>query len=85
VGDIGVADLTGQPDCVDAVRVFAGYSGWGAGQLEVEIGAGAWFVVDALPADTLTEDPEDLWRMVLRRQSGRLAIFAACPDDPTLN
>ena len=68
-----------------AVRVFAGYSGWGGGQLEAEITAGAWFVVDAEPTDALTDDPEELWREVLRRQGGRLAMFATCPADPSQN
>jgi putative transcriptional regulator len=85
LGDVGVADLTREPDNVDAVRLFAGYSGWGAGQLEGEVAAGAWFVIDADPGDALTDDPGTLWRDVLRRQQGRLALFAACPADPTLN
>lgn len=85
LGDVGVADLTREPDFVSSVRVFAGYSGWGSGQLEGEISAGAWFVVEADPADPLTADPDELWRAVLRRQNGRLALFATCPEDPTLN
>lgn len=86
LGDrVGVVDLGLTPNDVDAVRLFAGYSGWGEGQLEAEISAGAWFVLEALPADAFTAEPEDLWRDVLRRQGGRLAIFAACPADPTLN
>ncbi len=85
LGDVGVVDLSEEPAGVDSVRLFAGYSGWGAGQLEGELGAGAWFLLDALPEDALTAVPGDLWAEVLRRQGGRLALFAACPPDPSLN
>jgi putative transcriptional regulator len=67
------------------LRVFAGYAGWGTGQLEGEIGAGAWYVVDALPGDGFSPDPEGLWRDVLRRQPGDLRLVASFPPDPTLN
>ena len=55
------------------------------GQLEGEIADGAWFVGDANPGDALTPDPETLWEDVLRRQGGRLAMFALCPSDPSQN
>ena len=70
------------PRGIDAVRLFAGYAGWGGGQLEGEIAEGAWFVVDADPGDALTADPDSLWEDVLRRQGGRLAMFALCPVRP---
>ena len=70
---------------VDRVRVFAGYAGWGAGQLEAEIMEGAWFVVDATPEDAMSGRPDDLWREVLRRQPGRLGFFANYPDDLRAN
>lgn len=84
---IGVIDLGEQePVDVDAtLRVFAGYAGWSAEQLEGEIEEGAWFVVDAEPGDALTDEPESLWEDVLRRQGGRLAMFALCPADPSQN
>jgi len=86
LGDhVGIVDLALEPRGVDAVRLFAGYAGWGGGQLEGEISAGGWFVLDALPSDPLSSDPEELWAEVLRRQGGRLALFAACPADPSLN
>ena len=86
IGDqVGIVDLGVEPRGVDAVRLFAGYAGWGGGQLEAEMSAGGWFIVDALPTDPLSAEPEELWREVLRRQGGRLALFAACPPDPSLN
>ena len=85
LGDIGLANMGGPPQGIDTVRLFAGYAGWGGGQLEGEIAEGAWFVVDADPGDPLTADPETLWEDVLRRQGGRLAMFALCPADPSQN
>ncbi len=86
LGDlVGIVDLAVDPVGVEAVRLFAGYAGWGGGQLEAELAAGGWFVLAARPSDPLSEDPEELWREVLRRQGGRLALFAACPPDPSLN
>jgi putative transcriptional regulator len=88
-GEIGTLDLEQDPDDVAArvaqIRVFAGYAGWGPGQLEGEIAAGAWFVVDAEPADAMAEDPEQLWKRVLRRQGADLALVAAFPADPSSN
>jgi putative transcriptional regulator len=87
--DLGTVDVGRDPSAmtaeVRALRVFAGYAGWGPGQLESEIEAGGWFVVGARPDDPFTADPEALWRTVLRRQRGRVAMFANCPVDPTEN
>src|SRR3954447_11665506 len=53
VGTLDLDDLDGALADVDAVRLFAGYAGWGADQLEGEIAARAWWVVDALPGDAV--------------------------------
>jgi putative transcriptional regulator len=72
-------------DGVDGVRFFTGYSGWGPGQLDAELADGVWNVMDAGPDDVLCAEPEDLWRLVLRRQGGRLASIGLYPEDPNLN
>ncbi|MGH3429491.1 MAG: YqgE/AlgH family protein [Mycobacteriales bacterium] len=86
---IGTLDVSREPESfsgqLDRLRVFAGYAGWEAGQLEAEIAEGAWFICDALPGDPFVPQPDDLWSMVLRRQSGLLAAVAFFPPDPALN
>ena len=85
----GTVDLGRTPDDlglgIERVRVFAGYSAWGSGQLEGELDEQAWFVVDAIPEDLLTAEPESLWRRVLRRQGGEMAMAANQPLDPRTN
>lgn len=86
---VGLVDLDGEPaevaERVERLRVFAGYAGWGAGQLEGEVKAGGWFVVPGRPADAFTSHPAELWGEVLRRQGGQLAMLSTLPLDPHLN
>lgn len=85
-GGIGVVDPgVGAGNGIDRVRIFAGYAGWGEGQLEGEIDANGWFVVQASPDDILTDQPERLWRSVLRRQRPGLALLSGFPRDPSAN
>ena len=87
-GRVGLLDLDVHPSAlagIEAVRIFSGHAGWSAGQLEGELMGEAWFVVDSEPTDAFDPDPESLWRRVLRRQAGRLALFANYPLDVTLN
>jgi putative transcriptional regulator len=48
------------------LRFCLGYSGWGQGQLEQEISAGAWLYTEASSAPVLQGDPDQLWDMTLR-------------------
>jgi putative transcriptional regulator len=88
-GGLGVVDLDTPVELVDGsltgMRIFAGYAGWGAEQLEGEIEEGSWYVVPALPPDVFQQDPGGLWREVLRRQPGELAWHSTRPLDPELN
>lgn len=88
VGGFGTLDLECPPAAVEpavaGLRLFAGYAGWAAGQLEVELDEGAWIVAEALPDDLLSEAPTGLWRRILRRQPGRTRLLAAYPPDVRL-
>jgi putative transcriptional regulator len=89
LGSVGVVDLgraaAGAPPDVERARLFAGHAGWSPGQLEGEIAAGGWFVVDTEPGDVFASRPAELWRAVLARQPGRMAWFANCPPEPSVN
>lgn len=67
------------------LRIFAGYAGWGAGQLQEEIADGQWHVVEAKYEDVFDPKPLDLWRKTLRRQHTELAYFSTWTEDPDLN
>lgn len=88
-GLIASTDLSADPAIVaahvDTVRIFRGYAGWGAGQLDLEIDEGAWLLLDAEIDDVFSDRPDDLWHDVLRRQPGRLSWLALAPDDLSLN
>ena len=83
--EIGLVDLEGNPadlwGGIVGLRVFSGYAGWSAAQLEDEIAEQAWFVVDAAPADPFDPQPTELWEQVLRRQGDDLSKFANWPGD----
>ena len=81
IGDVDPDELMG----VRRARVFAGYSGWGPGQLEAELGESAWIVEPATGADVFAADPEALWNLVVRRRGGEAALLATLPFDPSTN
>lgn len=88
-GATGLVDLDAPVEimasAVSSLRIFAGYAGWSAGQLEDEIAEGAWFVVPAEPGDVFRGEVAGLWSEVLRRQGGSLAMMATMPAEPGMN
>lgn len=66
------------------LRAYVGYSGWGAGQLEAELGRGAWVahVFDAL-AETL--EGAELWKGWMTRVRPDLRLLAESPENPGFN
>ncbi|MDD2706465.1 MAG: YqgE/AlgH family protein [Verrucomicrobiae bacterium] len=66
-------------------RVFAGYSGWSAGQLEQEIKNNCWLIHPATEALVFQAKPEELWRGILQQMGGIHSIMARSPDHPHLN
>ena len=66
-------------------RIFAGYAGWGSGQLEDELAREDWILEAAQNDDAFTEAPEELWADVLRRKGGIYELVARMPEDPSVN
>ena len=88
VGPLGLVDLDLDASVaaeLSAVRLFAGYAGWGPDQLAAELAEGAWYVVDGELGDAFDGEPSTLWSRVLRRQRTELALLANYAEDPTLN
>lgn len=88
-GRLGLMDLETPVELVEGslaeLRIFAGYAGWDAEQLDGEIAGGSWYVVPAEAADAFRVDTADMWRDVLRRQPGALAWHTTRPYNPDLN
>jgi putative AlgH/UPF0301 family transcriptional regulator len=88
--DVFLVDLDSDPDDMQeelsGLRVFAGYAGWSPGQLAGELAEGAWACVPGRAADVLSAaSGPGLWREVMGRQTGRLAVLSTAPPDPSVN
>ncbi len=79
------ADIDELTQATTRGRVFAGYAGWGEGQLDAEVDHGDWIAQAALPEDVFTDVPAELWSAVLKRKGGGYALLARMPVDPSVN
>lgn len=82
VGAAGMVDLDTPPELF-RLRVFAGYAGWGPGQLEAELEAEGW-ILEAVRVEDLFAE-HDLWPAALDRKGGEFSLLARMPADPSLN
>jgi putative transcriptional regulator len=82
VGSVGMVDLD-EPPKLHRLRVYVGYAGWAAEQLDGELEQESWIVEDAHPDDPFREG--DLWSEVLARKGGEFALLARMPPDPSVN
>lgn len=89
LGPVCMVDLDADPaelePILSGVRIFAGYAGWDAGQLDDELTVGSWLLAPGLPADLLAPASVDVWHEVLRRQPWPLPLLATYPSDPLTN
>lgn len=85
IGLVGADELDRLEAMTRRARVFAGYAGWGPGQLESELEREDWIVEPADPDDVFAAEAGALWSSVLDRKGGRFALLARMPVDPSLN
>ena len=81
----GDGDFTVLAGTTRRARVFAGYAGWGPGQLEGELEERSWMVEAPAGVDLFAEPESDLWGSVLRDKGGIYRVVALMPEDPGLN
>lgn len=88
LGSIGFLPSESDDDIGTAIsraRVYAGYAGWGAGQLEAELAEDSWILESARPEDVFHPNPDRLWNDVLRRKGASFDLIRLMPDDPSMN
>src|SRR3954447_21557160 len=82
-GTLGLLDPEPPDPVLRRLRVYAGYAGWGPGQLEGEREDGAWIVESLDPEDPFKDGA--LWADALQRKGGSYSLLATMPADPSLN
>ena len=80
-----VVDATNSPDSDFQFRIFSGYSGWGAGQLESELRRGDWFTHPATAEPVFDSNPYDVWEGVLQEFYERNRLLPDQPASPEWN
>jgi putative transcriptional regulator len=83
VAGLGTVDPDGPHESLRRLRVYAGYAGWGPGQLDGEVDQGAWILQEASAEDPFHDG--DIWSDSLRRKGGGYRLLATMPDDPSVN
>jgi putative transcriptional regulator len=69
----------------DDFRFFLGYSGWGEGQIDDEMEINSWIITDTSIENIFSDEPDKLWREILKGMGKKFAILASFPDNPSVN
>jgi putative transcriptional regulator len=83
LGPLGTLDPEAANSSLRRLRVYAGYAGWGPGQLDGELEQRAWIPQPAEPGDPFRDG--DIWSEALRRKGGAYRLLATMPADPSRN
>lgn len=67
------------------VKIFAGYAGWGSGQLEDEMKRDSWLTFPATSDLVFHTRPDHLWKSIMQRMGWKQRLFAEGPDDLSWN
>jgi putative transcriptional regulator len=67
------------------VRIYAGYSGWGPGQLESELKRESWVVLKATQQVVFDPDPQATWAEALARKGPLYQIILQTGFKPSMN
>ena len=72
-----IEELLRRENPTEGLKVFAGYSGWGPGQLQHEIGRGDWHILPADAATVFDKDPSRIWSELIKRAGMRKTRYTA--------
>ena len=67
------------------IRVFAGYAGWSAGQLEDEMKRESWLTHSATLDLVFDEQPGLLWKKILHDKGWQYRLMSEGPEDLSSN
>jgi len=70
---------------IQDVKIFSGYSGWSASQLENEVLQKVWTVVDVYNLDYTLPNDHTLWKSIMQNLGGEYLLWANAPEDISLN
>lgn len=62
--------MAGSPAPGESFRVYSGYAGWAAGQLEAEIARGDWHILQADAETVFDKEPSEVWPELITLSSG---------------
>lgn len=67
------------------VKIFTGYSGWAALQLETELKAKMWTIVEVYNLDYTSSNDQNLWKNIMQNLGGEYLLWANSPEDVSMN
>jgi putative transcriptional regulator len=78
-------DLTESFSPARKLKVFAGYAGWTAGQLDNEMSRRDWLVHPASLDLVFCAEPDKLWKDIVRQMDSNGRLLADSPEDLSWN
>lgn len=70
---------------IEDIKIFSGYSGWAAQQLDNEVLKKLWTVVDIYNLDYTLPNDHTLWKSIMQNLGGEYLLWANSPEDISLN
>jgi putative transcriptional regulator len=64
-----IEKMIDNPDTPERFRLYAGYAGWAAGQLDQEVSRGGWHIFQADEESVFDKTPSEIWPELIRRSS----------------
>jgi putative transcriptional regulator len=80
-----LVDLSESFSATQKLRLYAGYAGWSAGQLDNEMSRRDWLVHPATLELVFHPEPDQLWRKIMRQKDVNSRLLADSPDDLSWN